>query len=289
MQKKAATGKRPAGREQGGHGRGGGKKACPNTLAPKTPAQKKSARQQPESRGSDKPAAPGSPVLSEAGLRERAARVLEGLFKRYPVRETHLAHNNVWELLVATVLAAQCTDLRVNTVTPLLFSRWPGPEELAVADIAEVEAVVRPTGFYHNKAKNIVGAARRVMEVYHGRVPESMEELITLPGVARKTANVVLWGGFGKNEGIAVDTHVGRIALRLGLTENRDPVQAERVLMRLLPREHWGDANHMLVWFGRHVCDARKPLCDSCEFAGFCPKAQLEGKMTFAENISDSL
>ena len=256
---------------------------------PDTPSKSKFSRKKPASKGEgQKPgrqkksgqgrgaasAAMQASIVDEARLRKRASRVLEGLFKRYPVRETHLVHANAWELLIATVLAAQCTDVRVNTVTPHLFSRWPGPAELACADIAEVEAVIRPTGFYHNKAKNIVGAAQRVATVYGGRVPDRMEELITLPGVARKTANVVLWGSFGKNEGIAVDTHVGRIAMRLGLTENRDPIQSERVLMRLLPQEHWGDANHMLVWFGRHVCDARKPLCDQCEFSGFCPGAK---------------
>ena len=241
------------------------------TPASKSTGQKPLAQKKPVTDRGAAPAATQGKPLDEALLRERASRVLEGLFKRYPVRETHLVYHNAWELLIATVLAAQCTDVRVNTVTPHLFARWPGPAELACADIAEVEAVIRPTGFYHNKAKNIVGAAKRVVAVYGGQVPDTMNDLITLPGVARKTANVVLWGSFGKNEGIAVDTHVGRIALRLGLTENRDPIQAERVLMRLFPKEYWGDANHMLVWFGRHVCDARKPLCGQCEFSGFCP------------------
>lgn len=210
--------------------------------------------------------------LPPAKRRAAAARALRLLALRYPHPETHLTHRNPWELLTATVLAAQCTDERVNTVTPRLFARWPGPAELADADPAEVEACVRPTGFYRNKARNLMAAARRIVDVYGGKVPDRMEDLLTLGGVARKTANVVLFGAFGINEGLAVDTHVGRIAWRMGLTDTRDPVKAERQLMELFPREEWGDVNHRLVWFGRHVCDARKPLCDQCEMAGFCAR-----------------
>ena len=201
-----------------------------------------------------------------------AERVLSLLEKRYPHPETHLAHHNPWELLVATILAAQCTDERVNKVTPALFARWAGPRELAGAEPEEVEAYVRSTGFFRNKAKNLVGAARRIMELHGGEVPRTMEELTALPGVARKTANVVLFGGYGINDGIAVDTHVGRIAFRLGLTDSRDPVRAERDLMALFPRRGWGDLNHRLVWFGRHVCHARGPLCGECEMCPFCPR-----------------
>lgn len=204
--------------------------------------------------------------------KERANLVLRTLAERYPHPETHLEAHNPWELAIATVLAAQCTDKRVNMVTPHLFSRWPGPAELAVARIPDVEEVIRSTGFYRNKAKNIVAAARRVTEVYGGKVPCTMEELVTLPGIARKTANVVLWGAFGINEGLAVDTHVGRIAYRLGLTENKDPVKVERDLMRLFPKAEWGNVNHRMVWFGRDVCDAKKPRCEECEMAGICPK-----------------
>ena len=210
--------------------------------------------------------------LPPAKRRAAAAQVVRLLALRYPHPETHLTHKSPWELLTATVLAAQCTDERVNTVTPGLFVRWPGPAELAGADLAEVEACIRPTGFYHNKAKNLIAAARRIVDVYGGNVPDRMEDLITLGGVARKTANVVLFGAFGINEGIAVDTHVGRIAWRMGLTDTRDPVKAERQLMELFPREEWGNVNHRLVWFGRHVCDARKPLCGGCEMADFCAK-----------------
>lgn len=214
-------------------------------------------------------------VTGRLSPKQRAAFVLEKLQQRYPTRETHLVARNAWELLIATVLAAQCTDARVNTVTPLLFGKWPGPQELALATQEEVEAVVRPTGFYRNKAKNIIGAAQRLMDVYGGEVPDTMEDLITLPGVARKTANVVLWGAFQKNEGVAVDTHISRIIMRLGFTKDRDPIATEKLMMRLFPKEWWGDVNHMLVWFGRHVCDARKPLCEECELEILCKKQGL--------------
>lgn len=209
------------------------------------------------------------------GARAKAAAVLERLKLRYPHPATHLRHRSPWELLVATMLAAQCTDERVNGVTPALFARWPGPGALADADPGEVESHVRPTGFFRNKAKHIIASAARIRDVYGGKVPARMEDLLTLPGVARKTANVVLFGAFGINEGLAVDTHVGRIAYRLGLTDSRDPVKAERRLTALFPREEWGNLNHRLVWFGREVCRARSPLCGACELAGLCAKRGL--------------
>lgn len=208
-------------------------------------------------------------------LKDRAATVLELLKARYPHPETHLAHTSAWQLLTATMLAAQCTDERVNMVTPALFARWPGPREMAEADIREVEGYIRSTGFYHNKAKNLVGAAARIVDVFRGSVPDSMEDLVSLPGVARKTANIVLFGAYGRNDGLAVDTHVGRIAYRLGFTASRDPVQAERDLMAIFPREEWGNLNHRLVWFGRHVCSARRPQCEACEMAAFCPRIDV--------------
>lgn len=203
-----------------------------------------------------------------------ALSVLEALRLRYPRPATHLEARNAWELLVATVLAAQCTDARVNTVTPELFRRWPGPAELALARQEELEEVIHSTGFYHNKAKNLLGAARRLMDTFDGQVPPRLEDLITLPGVARKTANVVLFGAFGINSGLAVDTHVKRISHRLGLTRNTDPVDVEQDLMRLFPREEWGDVNHRMVWFGRDVCRARGPLCEACEFLPLCPRRE---------------
>ena len=203
-----------------------------------------------------------------------ARNVLAALQKRYPHPRTHLDAQNAWELLVATVLAAQCTDARVNTVTPELFRRWPTPAAMAEAPLEELESVIRPTGFFHSKAKNLLGAARRVRDVFDGQIPKSIEDLVTIPGVARKTANVVLFGAYGINEGLAVDTHVKRIAYRLGLTDETDPIPIERDLMKLFPREEWGDVNHRMVWFGREVCDARKPLCDTCEMLSFCPRRE---------------
>ena len=207
--------------------------------------------------------------------KERATHVQRRLMERYPHPETHLEAHGAWELTVATVLAAQCTDKRVNMVTPGLFARWPDPAALAKADILELEEVIRSTGFYHNKAKNLIAAARRVTEVFGGQVPRTMEELVTLPGVARKTANVVLWGAYGINEGLAVDTHVGRISYRLGLTASKDPVKVEKDLMKLFPKAEWGNVNHRMVWFGRDVCDARKPACDVCDLEDVCPRAGL--------------
>jgi endonuclease-3 len=204
----------------------------------------------------------------------RAQKVLAALSARYPKPAGQLNADNAWELLVATVLAAQCTDARVNTVTPALFQRWPTPKALAATERAELEAVIRPTGFYRNKAKNLIGAAQRLQADFDGRVPASLKELISLPGVARKTANVVLYGAFGVNEGLAVDTHVKRISHRLGLTGETDPDAVEKDLMALFPREQWGDINHRMVLFGREVCRARGPGCRECEMAGFCPRLE---------------
>lgn len=211
-------------------------------------------------------------------IQQRAQAVLSLLQARYPRPQTHLEASSPWQLLVATVLSAQCTDARVNMVTPQLFALWPDAATLAQAPLLEVEKVIHSTGFYHNKAKNIIAAAQRVTEVYQGELPRSLEALITLPGVARKTANVVLWGAFGINEGLAVDTHVKRICHRLGLTTNTSPEAVEQDLMRLFPREEWGQVNHRLVWFGRHVCDARKPLCPDCEMRELCVYWQAEGQ-----------
>ncbi|WP_243310632.1 endonuclease III [Fundidesulfovibrio agrisoli] len=210
--------------------------------------------------------------------KQRAPIIFERLRVRYPSTVPALDHHNAWELLVATVLAAQCTDARVNMVTPVLFSRWPGPADIAAASQEDVEEVVRSTGFFRNKAKNLIAAGKRVTEHFGGEVPRSMAELTTLPGVARKTANIVLSNSFGIHEGIAVDTHVTRLAFRLGLTKSDDPVKIERDLMPLYPREHWGEINHLLVYFGREVCDARKPKCPACELNDICPKNGVNPK-----------
>ena len=205
----------------------------------------------------------------------RAREIIKRLRPLYPDLLPALDYKSAYELLVATVLAAQCTDARVNLVTPELFGRWPGPAELAQADQAELEGVIRSTGLFRSKAKHLIAAARLVVSDYHGRVPETMTDLTRLPGVARKTANIVLWGGFGRNEGVAVDTHVKRISFRLGLTASDRPEVIEKDLMRLFPRESWGDLNHRLVWFGREVCLARKPNCPVCELADLCPRCGL--------------
>ncbi len=205
-------------------------------------------------------------------LIERAQFVQEALAKQYPEPATHLVAENPWQLLIAVILSAQCTDARVNMVTPHLFARWSEPSHLAQACLDEVQEIIRSTGFFRNKAKNIVATAQRVTTHFQGLVPRTLPELISLPGVARKTANVVLWTAFGINEGIAVDTHVGRIAFRLGLTSSTKPLIIEKDLMALFDREHWGSVNHRLVWFGRDTCPARKPLCHACPLESICPK-----------------
>uniref|UniRef100_I2Q1Q1 Endonuclease III n=1 Tax=Desulfovibrio sp. U5L TaxID=596152 RepID=I2Q1Q1_9BACT len=205
----------------------------------------------------------------------RAREIVVRLRALYPDPEPALVHSNAYELLVATVLAAQCTDARVNTVTPEFFRRWPDPASLARADVAQVEDVVHSTGFFRQKAKNLVAAARLMAERHGGGVPDSMAKLTTLPGVARKTANIVLSNALGKNEGIAVDTHVRRLAFRLGLTASTNPIIIERDMMLLLPQEDWGLVNHLLVLHGRAVCKARKPRCDLCVLGGICPRLGL--------------
>jgi len=192
----------------------------------------------------------------------------------YPAAECELTHSNAYELLSATILSAQCTDARVNMVTPSLFARYPAVDDLASADPSELEQIIRSTGFYQSKARNLIGMARRVVDVYGGEVPRELEDLVTLPGVGRKTGNVlrsVVWD----LPGLAVDTHVGRLSRRLGLTENDDPVKVERDLNGFLPPQEWGKFSLRLILHGRRVCDARKPRCDSCELADICPSSAL--------------
>ena len=205
-------------------------------------------------------------------LEARAAAILERLTARYPAPRSQLKAESPWEILVSTVLAAQCTDIRVNQVTPQLFARWPGPAELSRAAQAELEEVIRSTGLFRSKAKHLIAAAQIITREHGGAVPGNMAALTKLPGVARKTANIILWSGYGRNEGVAVDTHVKRISFRLGLTASDRPEVIEKDLIRLFPRESWGDLNHRLVWFGRDVCLARKPNCPACELADLCPR-----------------
>lgn len=204
---------------------------------------------------------------------KRIGALKEILARVYPDLTLPLTHRNPFELLTATILSAQCTDERVNQVTPELFRRFPGPRELAGATQDEIEALIRSTGFYHNKAKSLLGMARTLVRDFGGRVPRTMEELLTLPGVARKTANVVLGGAFGVSAGVVVDTHVRRLAGRLGLTKHEDPVKIEQDLMRLLPSAAWHGFSLRLIFHGRRVCHARKPACGVCELAGACPSA----------------
>ncbi|HIK32178.1 MAG TPA: endonuclease III [Oscillatoriales cyanobacterium M59_W2019_021] len=205
----------------------------------------------------------------------RALEVLTRLKRLYPDATCSLTYDTPVQLLVATILSAQCTDDRVNKVTPALFQRFPDAAAFAGADLAELEDLIRSTGFYRNKAKNIQGACRMITEKYGGEVPKRMEQLLELPGVARKTANVVLAHAYGINAGVTVDTHVKRLSRRLGLTEHTDPVKVERDLMPLLPVEDWENWSIRLIYHGRAVCDARKPACDRCQLADLCPSAML--------------
>lgn len=201
-----------------------------------------------------------------------AKLTLAALKERYPDPDTQLRYASPWQLLVCVILSAQCTDARVNLITPELFRRWPGPAELALAPASELEKVIHSAGFFRNKAKNLIACAQMVHDLHNDQLPKTMEELVQLPGVARKTANVVLYAGFGINAGLAVDTHVKRVSHRLGLTSNIDPVRVEKDLMALFPREEWGDLNHRMVWFGREVCRARSPVCAECTMADFCAR-----------------
>ncbi len=204
---------------------------------------------------------------------ERAAEIDARLKELYPRASIALGFESDFQLLVAVILSAQTTDVGVNKVTPVLFARFPTAEALAAADPAEVEDIVRPTGFFRNKTRNIIGAAQRIVAEYGGRVPDTMEDLLTLPGVARKTANIVLFNAFGKTEGIAVDTHVFRLSHRLGFSKQEDANKVERELMALFPREEWGALTYRLIEHGRAVCDAKRPICGQCVLVDLCPSA----------------
>ncbi len=204
-------------------------------------------------------------------MSEWAKTVVRRLRGEYPEARCALTHKNPYELIVSTILSAQCTDEMVNKVTPALFRKYPTAEDLAKARLPSVEKLVRSTGFFRNKARNITGMAKKLVADFRGKVPQTMEELLTLPGVARKTANVVLGVAFGKAEGVVVDTHVHRLSRRLGLTEKDDPGRIEKDLMEALPRSDWIDVGHLLIWHGRRVCAARKPRCDACVLNDRCP------------------
>ncbi|HEX4022633.1 MAG TPA: endonuclease III [Acidobacteriaceae bacterium] len=201
---------------------------------------------------------------------QRIEEILARLDQNYPQARCALHHRNAWELLVATILSAQCTDVRVNIVTPELFRRFPTPEAMSVASLPELESLVRTTGFFRNKAKNILAASKRLVNDFGGNVPAGMEQLLSLPGVARKTANVVLGSWFGIAEGVVVDTHVLRISYRLGLTKATTPEKVEQDLVRILPKSHWIDYSHQIIYLGRQICIARKPRCADCFLEDLC-------------------
>jgi endonuclease III len=204
---------------------------------------------------------------------ERIAEILRRLEAAYPNAECALHHRNAWELLVATILSAQCTDARVNMVTPELFSKFPTPKAMADASLPAIEAEIRSTGFYHNKAKSISGAARRIVSEFNGQVPRTMAELLTVPGAARKTANVVLGVAYKVAEGVVVDTHVLRLSRRLGLTQSEEPKKVEQELMQIIPKDHWIQFSHELIHHGRQICIARKPKCIDCTLETLCHSA----------------
>jgi endonuclease-3 len=199
----------------------------------------------------------------------RVAEILTRLDELYPEADCELVWKNPFQLVCATILSAQCTDVRVNMVTPVLFRRWPDARALAAADQLELEEVIRSTGFFRNKAKSLIGMARTLVERFGGKVPRTMEEILELPGVARKTGNVVLGTAYGVASGVVVDTHIHRLSRRLGLTRKDEPVKIEQDLMKRIPREKWIKFGHQLIWHGRRVCDARKPACHACPMP--CP------------------
>lgn len=220
----------------------------------------------------DRPTMIGS-GRGRAALLKRLGAILKGLKTLYPTVTCALTHRNDYELLVATILSAQCTDERVNMVTPKLFAKFPDPAALAQADPEELEQIIHSTGFFRNKARSLLGAAQRLTDHYGGHLPRDLEELITLPGVARKTANVVLGTAHAIASGIVVDTHVKRLTGRLGITAETTPDKIERDLMAMLPDSEWIDFSHRLIWHGRKVCNARKPKCGECLLAPHCPSA----------------
>jgi len=213
----------------------------------------------------------GQPVRRTA--RPPAAQILSLLKDAYPDARCALDHRNAYELLCATILSAQCTDVRVNLVTPRLFARYPTPADLARAEPADVEEIIKPTGFFRNKTRSLIGMAQAVVADHGREVPRTMEELRKLPGVGRKTANVVLSNAYGINEGVTVDTHVTRLSRLLGLSREADAVKIEDELMKLYPKEDWGMLSHLLIFHGRQVCIARRPRCGECVLARLCPSA----------------
>jgi len=240
-------------------------KKASTTAKPKASAAKAKVAERPKPAGKRS----GNPQRGDLAP-QRIAAILTGLDEAYPNATCALHHRSPWELLVATILSAQTTDVRVNMVTPELFRRFPTPAAMAQASLPELEELVRTTGFFRNKAKSIKGAAQTISEKFGGKVPETLDELITVPGAARKTASVVLGVSFGKAEGIVVDTHVFRISHRLSLVKGDTAQQVEQELMKVIPREKWIAFSHQVIHHGRQICIARKPRCHECNLETIC-------------------
>ena len=249
----------------------GARKALARTQV--TPARTKTEHRPSARPKSAKPAAGKPPTGYNPVSAERVREILARLDQLYPGATCALEHKSAWHLLVATILSAQCTDVRVNMVTPGLFVKYPSPAHFAALKPEELEPDIRSTGFFRNKSKSIVGAAQKVMSEFGGQVPDTMEQLLTLPGVARKTANVVLGTWFKKATGVVVDTHVQRIARRLELTKEEDPQKIEQDLMRVIPQQKWIEFAHQIIWHGRKLCVARQPKCADCPLEPFCHAA----------------
>jgi endonuclease-3 len=246
-------------------------KKAKQRVSGKTPARKTASKRVAAGPLASGRGASGARVV--AGLGTDPARVkaiLAKLDEAYPNATCALKHDNAFQLLIATILSAQCTDARVNMVTPALFQKYQRPQDFAYANPSELEHEIRTTGFFRNKTKSIIGASKRIVEEFHGQVPKTMDELLTLPGVARKTANVVLGTGFGIAVGVVVDTHVQRLSDRLDLTKNTDPKKIEQDLMRVIPQGKWILFAHQMIWHGRRVCQARKPKCIECNLEKLC-------------------
>ncbi len=236
----------------------------------KTAAKRKSAPAKSKESKPVKGAKAGKRTRAAGTDPKRVAAILAKLDEAYPNATCELKHENAFQLLIATILSAQCTDVRVNQVTETLFKKYPDANAFAYATPSEMEQEIRPTGFFRNKTKSVMGASKAILEKFGGQVPRTMEEILTLPGVARKTGNVVLGTAYGIASGVVVDTHVLRLSNRLDLTRNEDPKNVEQDLMKIIPREKWIQFSHQLIWHGRRVCNARKPKCVECNMESLC-------------------
>ncbi len=236
----------------------------------KSPKKKKSAATKAKAAKSAKPAKTGKPARAAGTEPKRVAEILTKLDEAYPNATCELKHENAFQLLVSTILSAQCTDVRVNQVAETLYKKYPDAKAFAYATPSELEQDIRPTGFFRNKTKSVMGASKAILENFGGQVPRTMKEILTLPGVARKTGNVVLGTAYGIASGVVVDTHVLRLTSRLDLTRNEDPKKVEQDLMKIIPQEKWIQFSHQLIWHGRRVCHARKPKCLECNMESLC-------------------